>query len=310
MGPGEAPRGDPPPGRGPDEGPAEGRRRWRLLIAYDGGPFRGFAAQGPGVPTVAGALADALARTARTGEPPLLTCAGRTDAGVHARGQVVHADLPDPLPAGRRGTLGGEELVRALNRQLAPAVVVRSAEPAPPGFDARRAALARRYRYLVWNAPVPDPLLAPMSWHVADPLDLRTMAQAADAVIGEHDFRGFCRRAPGTGPDEPIVRRVLDAVWAEAPSAPPQGRLLRFEIEATSFCHQMVRSLVATLVAVGRGHGNIASVMARLRSGSRSGAPRPAPAHGLCLESVRYPGSPAGPGTAVSAPVVGIASAG
>ncbi len=293
MSPGEAPRGDPPPATGDDEATdvsaPEGRRRWRLLVAYDGAPFRGFAAQGPDVPTVAGALADALARTARTGEPPVLTCAGRTDAGVHARGQVVHVDLPDPLPAGRRGTIEGEELVRALNRQLAPMGVVRSAEPAPPGFDARRSALARRYRYLVWNAPVPDPLLAAMAWHVAVRLDLRSMAQAADAVIGEHDFRGFCRRAPGTGADEPIVRRVLDAAWAEAASpAPDQGRLLRFEIEATSFCHQMVRSLVATLVAAGRGQGNIASVMARLRSGTRSGAPRPAPAHGLCLESVRY----------------------
>jgi tRNA pseudouridine38-40 synthase len=307
VSPGEAPRGDLQPGQEPPgEGrepiaqgpaatladqPAEGRRRWRLVVAYDGAPFRGFAAQGPEVPTVAGVLSAALARTARIEEPPSLTCAGRTDAGVHARGQVVHVDLPDPLRCGRRATADGDELARALNRQLAPSVVVRSAEPAPPGFDARRSALARHYRYLVWNAPVPDPLLAPLAWHVADRLDLRAMAQAADAVIGEHDFRGFCRRPPGTRADETIVRRVLDAAWDEpAPPVPGEGRLLRFDIEAVSFCHQMVRSLVGTLVAVGRGKENTATVVARLRSASRTGAPSPAPAHGLCLESVRYSG--------------------
>ncbi|MHB1582688.1 MAG: tRNA pseudouridine(38-40) synthase TruA [Acidimicrobiales bacterium] len=287
MSPGEAPGGAPPPG---DDDATTGRRRWRLLVAYDGAPFRGFAAQGPQVPTVAGALASALGRLART-TAPAITCAGRTDAGVHARGQVVHVDLPDPLPVGRHGDLDGEAVARALNRQLAPAVVVRSAEPAPAGFDARRSAVARRYRYLVWNAAVPDPLLAALAWHVAEPLDLRSMAQAADSVVGEHDFRGFCRRPPGTDPDEPIVRRVLDAGWQEVAAASPcgDGRLLRFEIEATSFCHQMVRSLVASLVGVGHGRGNVASVVGRLRSGTRAGSPRPAPAHGLCLEAVRYP---------------------
>jgi len=291
--PGEAPRGDQPPGTGDDEAadrsPA-GRRRWRLLVAYDGAPFRGFAAQGPQIPTVAGALATALGRLAGT-TAPAITCAGRTDAGVHARGQVVHVDLPDPLPAGRHGELDGDAVVRALNRQLAPRVVVRSAGPAPDGFDARRSAVARRYRYLVWNAATPDPLLAPLAWHVVEPLDLRAMAQASDAVVGEHDFRGFCRRPPGTGPDEPIVRRVLDAGWHEIVLVPPpgDGRLLRFEIEATSFCHQMVRSLVASLVGVGHGSGNIATVVGRLRSGTRAGSLRPAPAHGLCLEAVRYP---------------------
>jgi tRNA pseudouridine38-40 synthase len=252
---------------------AIGLRRWRLLVAYDGSGFRGFAVQ-PGTVTVAGTLAAALARTARLPEPPPLVCAGRTDAGVHARGQVVHVDLPGDLEL---------DLAQALNRQLAPAVVVRSAEPAPVGFDARHSATARRYRYLVHNAPVPDPLLAPMAWHVAGPLDLRAMAAAADALIGEHDFRAFCRRAPGTTSDQPILRRVLAAGWS-----PAGCTLLRFEITAGSFCHQMVRSLVGALVAVGQGRGNAATVVAQLRSGSRAGAARPAPAHGLCLESVSY----------------------
>ena len=279
--------------------------RWRLLVAYDGSRFRGFAAQ-PGQPTVAGALADALARTTRAPGPPMLTCAGRTDAGVHARAQVVHVDLPAELPVvrapGGERPMGGDDLARALNKQLAPAVVVRSATPAPPGFDARHSATARRYRYLVWNAPAADSLLAPVSWHVVPDLDLRVMAAAADTVIGEHDFRAFCRRAPGTTAADPITRRVTGAGWSEVTGpevddanggdwAPPSaGRLLRFEIEAGSFCHQMVRALVATLVDAGRGHANAATVHAMLRGGSRTGAPRPAPAHGLCLIRVRYPG--------------------
>lgn len=256
--------------------PEPGLRRWRLLIAYDGSGFRGFAAQ-EGQATVAGALAGALARTARLDEPLPIVCAGRTDAGVHAWGQVAHVDLPETL---RKGL----DLVKSINRQLAPKVVVRSAEPAPPGFDARRSATARHYRYLVRNAPVPDPLLAPFSWHVAEPLDLRAMVAASDALIGEHDFRGFCRRPPGAGAHEPIVRVVTSAEWSQVPCT-----LLRFDIRAGSFCHQMVRSLTGALVAVGRGRGNAATVVAQLRAGTRAGAAQPAPPNGLCLVSVSYP---------------------
>ena len=123
-------------------------QRWRLLLAYDGAAFRGFAPQ-PEVPTVAGALRQALERTARLSEPPPITCAGRTDAGVHARGQVVHVDLPSSLPYDEAG------LARSLNRQLAPRIVVRRADEVGDGFDARRSAVGRSYRYLVWNAPAP-----------------------------------------------------------------------------------------------------------------------------------------------------------
>ena len=265
-------------------GPETGQQRWRLLIAYDGGAFRGFAAQ-PEVPTVAGALRQALERTARLPEPPLITCAGRTDAGVHARGQVVHVDLP-PIPYDAEG------LARALNRQLAPEVVVRRAEPVGPDFDARRSATGRAYRYLIWNAPTPDPLLAPLSWYVSDPLDLGSMRTASDVLLGSHDFRSFCRRPPGTDASEPIVRRVTRATWSvdsdrEARDV-GQGRLLRFDIAASSFCHQMVRSLVAALVEVGRGRGHAAGLLERLRAANRAGLPEPAPAQGLCLVSVAY----------------------
>ncbi|HVX22512.1 MAG TPA: tRNA pseudouridine(38-40) synthase TruA [Acidimicrobiales bacterium] len=272
------------PGPGPRPTAPEGANRWRLLLAYDGSGFRGFAAQ-PGTVTVAGTLAAALARAARLDDPPPIVCAGRTDAGVHARGQVVHVDLPADLHL---------DLVHVLNRQLAPAIVVRSAVVAAPDFDARRDATGRHYRYLVWNAPVPDPLLAPVAWHVPDPLDLRAMSAAADALIGQHDFRAFCRRPPGTTPEDPIVRVVTDARWSavghDAADLPVgSGRLLRFDIGASSFCHQMVRSVVATLVDAGRGRGNTATVVGLLAAGSRAGTARPAPAHGLCLVAVDYP---------------------
>jgi tRNA pseudouridine38-40 synthase len=271
-----------------EQGTGAATQRWRLLIAYDGAAFRGFAVQ-PDVPTVAGALRQALERTARLSEPPLIACAGRTDAGVHARGQVAHVDLP-PIPYDGRG------LARALNRQLAPEVVVRRAEEVGDDFDARRSASARTYRYLIWNAPEPDPLLAPVSWHVRDPLDLGSMRTAADVLLGSHDFRSFCRRAPRSEPSEPIVRRVTRVGWSvddgpeatDAAGAAGEGRLLRFDITASSFCHQMVRSLVASLAGVGRGKGNAAGLLERLRATTRESLAEPAPAHGLCLLSVDY----------------------
>ena len=131
--------------------------RWRLRVAYDGTGFHGFAAQ-DGLATVAGTLAAALSRVVRT--PVTLTCAGRTDAGVHALDQVVHFDVP----VDRSAALEPAALVKSCNSQVGPAIVVRSAEPAPAGFDARHSATARRYRYLVVNAPVADPLLARLAW--------------------------------------------------------------------------------------------------------------------------------------------------
>jgi tRNA pseudouridine38-40 synthase len=286
---------------------AQGSVRWRLRVAYDGSDFHGFARQ-DGQRTVAGVLSAALGRVTRT--PVSLTCAGRTDTGVHALDQVVHFDLPREAAA----RLDPAALVKSCNSQLAPSVVVREAQQVGSDFDARHSATARRYRYLVVNAPVADPLLAGLTWHVADPLDLRSMAAAADALLGEHDFRAFCRRVPGSGPDDPIHRRVTDTRWTELsaspgmaiPTAPGResvtsagsaptpalvpivGRLLAFEIEAGAFCHQMVRSLVGTLVDVGRGRKRASDMVWILRSADRQQASQPAPAHGLALVAVRY----------------------
>ncbi len=270
--------------------------RWRLRVAYNGSGFRGFAVNA-GQETVAGALTEALSRVTRT--PVVLTCAGRTDAGVHALDQVVHFDLPTAT-----SDLLDPRLVRkSCNSQLGPAIVVREAGLAPPGFDARRSAVSRRYRYLVVNAPVADPLLAGLAWHVSDPLDLRSMSAAADALLGEHDFRAFCRRVPGTSPEEPLVRRVIDARWTRLPGSsghnaegdrdavalvPAEGVLLAFEIEANAFCHRMVRSLVGTLVDVGRGRKRPSDMLWILRSLDRKESSQPAPARGLTLMAVRY----------------------
>ncbi len=210
---------------------------------------------------------------------------------MHASGQVAHVDLP----AGFDG-----DLARAVNRQLAPTIVVRDAAPVEDGFDARRTATSRHYRYLVWNARVPDPLLAGLAWHVVEPLDVKAMVAATDPLLGEHDFRAFCRRPPGRPAAEPIVRRVADASWrAVRPAwawgddpAPTEGEvqdvLLRFDVTASSFCHQMVRSIVAVLVDAGRGEATAATVMELLAAGSRAGSPKPAPPHGLCLVGVGY----------------------
>jgi tRNA pseudouridine38-40 synthase len=244
--------------------------RLRLLVAYDGLGYHGFALQ-PGVATIGGALAGALERYLR--HTVELTCAGRTDAGVHAWGQVVSLDV--------RAGVDPVALQRALNRTLRPQVVVRESEVAPDGFDARRWATGRRYRYTVRNDPVADPFTAGTAWHVERPLDLAAMRLACDPLIGAHDFSSFCRRPPVDGAS--LVRVVRDARWVDLGDG-----MLRFEIEASSFCQQMVRSVVGTLVDVGLGKRKAGEMAAVLRAASRAAAGQPAPPHGLCLWEVSY----------------------
>ena len=261
--------------------------RVRMTVAYDGSGFRGFALQSgqPHVRTVAGALGEALDQV--LGVRVKLTAAGRTDAGVHAWGQVVSFDADgDRFDAAR--------VQRSLNHMMAPAVVVREVACAEPSFDARRSACSRRYRYTVLNRPVPDPFLARTAWHVDEPLDLAALRLACDPVIGEHDFSSFCR-APRRQPEASLVRRVTDARWLDLGDG-----VLRFDVEAASFCHQMVRALVGTMVAMGLGRRRAGEMTSILRAGARSAAADLAPPHGLCLWEVRYgsslevnPGSPA-----------------
>jgi tRNA pseudouridine38-40 synthase len=254
-----------------------------MTLAYDGSAFRGFAAQ-PGATTVAGALAAALERVLRLPGPPAIGCAGRTDAGVHAWAQIVHVDLPNG-PDG----VDLADLQRRLVKLLAPAIVVRSVGEAPGGWDARRSALWRRYRYTVLNRDLPDPFLHGRVWLVTRPLDLRAMQLGCDPLIGEHDFSSFCRTPPADTGGEPasLVRRVFDAGWHDVGDG-----LLRFEIRANAFCHQMVRSLVGTLVEVGLGKRRAGDMRAALRACDRAAAGTVAPPEGLCLWEVGYPPEP------------------
>ncbi len=272
---------------GPDEaaGPSEpgGGVRVRLTVAYDGTGFRGFAAQ-PGQTTVGGTLAEAIEKV--VGHPVSLTC-----AADRRRGPRLGPGGPR-RPAPARGRLDLDALVRSCNAMLAPAIVVREAAVAPVGFDARRSAVSRRYRYSVLNRRHPDPFLATTAWHVEDPLDLRAMELASDPLLGEHDFSTFCRRPPDGGS---LVRRVLDARWTRGHGGLGEGDLLRFEIVAAAFCHQMVRSVVGTLVEVGRGRKRAGDLAWVLRSGDRALAGSPAPPHGLCLWAVTYPEDGASP---------------
>jgi tRNA pseudouridine38-40 synthase len=262
-------------GRPADPAP-EDLVRLRACVAYDGSAFHGFAVN-EGVPTVAGALADAIGRHA--GHQVEITCAGRTDRGVHGRGQVISFDLPSQ-------GLDLALLQRSVNRQLAPSVAIRDVVVAEPGFDARFSAHARHYRYLIRNDPVPDPFLANRAWHVEQPLDRYGMELACDPLIGEHDFAAFCRRPKrADGIEASLVRRVLGARWKDEDEG-----VLRFEISANAFCHQMVRSIVGTLVEVGLGRLTAGDVSGIVRSGDRQRAGQLAPAHGLTLWSADYEG--------------------
>ena len=245
-------------------------RRVRLLVAYDGHGYHGFALQ-PGVATVGGALSKALERHLR--HTVDLTCAGRTDSGVHAWGQVVTFDA--------RADLDLTGLQRAMNKTLRPAIVVREAAFAPEGFDARRSATGRVYHYTIRNERLPDPFTAGTAWHVPEPLDLPGMRLGCDALYGEHDFSAFCRRPPV--PDASLVRIVRDARWDDL-----GGGMLRLRLEASSLCHQMVRSVVGTLVEIGLGKRSAGEMTAVIRSRSRARAGQLAPAHGLCLWEVLY----------------------
>ncbi|WP_208026700.1 tRNA pseudouridine(38-40) synthase TruA [Rhabdothermincola sediminis] len=255
--------------------------RVRLVVAYDGSPYHGFAAN-PGVATVAGTLQRTIERVLR--HPVELTGAGRTDRGVHAWGQVVSFDAP---AAGL--DLGA--LQRSINKLCGGTIVVREAAVAPPDFDARFSARSRTYRYTIVNRPVPDPFLAATSWWVDQPLDVAAMRLGCDPLIGEHDFSSFCRRPKdrmiGTeddgDPGPSLVRRVIDARWDDEGDG-----VLRFTIEATAFCHQMVRSIVGTLVDVGLGRKRAGEVAGILRGRDRSLAGPVAPPQGLCLWRVTY----------------------
>lgn len=241
--------------------------RVRAVVAYDGTDYGGFQRQ-TNAPTVQAALEAALAQV--TQEEITILAAGRTDSGVHATGQVIACDT-----AWRHGL---DDLWRALNAVLPPDVAVLGLEQAAPGFHPRYDARSRRYRYTLYNARVRNPLERRYSLHVAEKLDLAAMQRAARHLVGEHDFATFGQPPQG----QVTVRRVLAAEWD---GEPPH---LGFEIEANAFLYRMVRSIVGTLLLVGRGRMSEGEFAAALAAADRSRAGPTAPPHGLCLKEVKY----------------------
>jgi tRNA pseudouridine38-40 synthase len=246
--------------------------RLRLDIAYEGTEFSGWASQ-PGRRTVQGDIEVALATALRMTAPPQLTVAGRTDAGVHARGQVAHVDVAALPEHGER------RLVRSLNGILAADVRVNDVRLAARGFDARFSALSRRYSYRVADGLL-DPLRRRDTLAWPRPLDVEAMNAAATRLLGEHDFAAFCKRREGAT----TVRGLLGFDWRR-----DENDVVVARVEADAFCHSMVRALVGALLAVGEGRRDVGWPSSMLESRVRDSAVNVAPAHGLTLEEVKYP---------------------
>lgn len=251
--------------------------RLRLDLAYDGAGFHGWAAQ-EGMRTVQGVAEDWLQRLLR--RPASLTCAGRTDAGVHARGQVAHLDVLPGEDAEALAALLG----RRLPRVLPPDIAVRRVAVAPAGFDARFAAVWRRYVYRLADAPAPDPLLRGWVLRVPGPLDVPAMDAAGAALLGLRDFAAFCKRRDGAT----TVRTLLDCRATRVGAGALAGTVA-VEVRADAFCHSMVRSLVGALVAVGLGRRPTGWPASLLDADGRAGSVSVLPPDGLVLEEVGYP---------------------
>ena len=260
--------------------------RLRLDLSYRGTDFSGWATQ-PGLRTVQGALEEALARVLRL--PSVrLTVAGRTDAGVHSRGQVAHLDVPREVweaVVGRSGRAPGDALVSRLAGVLPSDVVVHRAAPAPQGFDARFSALRRRYSYRVADRPeLRDPLTRDwVLWNRAG-LDVAAMDRACQPLLGLRDFAAYCRPREGAS----TIRELQELRWTRVEDGPERG-LVVASVQADAFCHNMVRALVGASLAVGEGRRDEewpAKVLEGRRRDSGAGV---VPAHGLVLEEVVYP---------------------
>lgn len=249
------------------------RTRLRLDLAYDGGGFRGFARQ-PDQRTVQGVLEHAL--TTLFGEPIATTGAGRTDAGVHAAGQVVHCEVPQ----GSRYDSDWGRLREALDHLCGQDVTIWRVRRVPASFDARFSATQRRYRYRLCDAVAMDPAWRFRTWHVGPPaLDREAMEAGGQHLVGEHVFASFCRKREG----DALVRRI-DRVAVRR----GVGGLVVVGVDGAAFCHQMVRSVVGSLVEVGAGRRPPAWIAEALAAQDRAAAGAVAPPHGLTLTAVRY----------------------
>lgn len=257
-------------------------RRLRLDIAYDGTDFHGWAHQ-QGLRTVQGLIEEKLSLVLR--HPVELSVAGRTDAGVHATGQVAHCDIPASTLNQR--SIGGEPaaLVRRLRKLLDDDIRILAVSFAPPGFDARFSALRRHYRYRITTSPsgaLPTRRVDTATW--TRPVDLAAMNDAAAALIGLHDFAAFCRHKPHAT----TIRDLQEFYWEDVSTA-AQPQCYEATVVADAFCWSMVRSLVGCCLAVGQGQRDVDFAAALLQTTERSSLIPVAPAHGLTLEQVDYP---------------------
>ncbi|HEU5351882.1 MAG TPA: tRNA pseudouridine(38-40) synthase TruA [Terracidiphilus sp.] len=262
---------------------------WRLTLAYDGTEYHGWQVQ-PGERTIQGELQTALGRV--TGEAPLPQGSGRTDAGVHALGQVASFALAARIPA--------ENLQRALNRTLPEAIRVLEARVVAEGFHARHSAVAKTYEYRVFRGAVCPPFAARYVYACRWPYDLGALQAAAREFEGEHDFLSFAATDPelrqreaddslprrAHPPAGPSVRRIFLSAWEERETA--EGLLLVYRVRGSGFLHHMVRNLVGTMLDVGRGYRRVEEIRAMLAARCREAAGPTAPARGLFLHSVEY----------------------
>ncbi|WP_263358226.1 tRNA pseudouridine(38-40) synthase TruA [Acidicapsa ligni] len=260
-------------------------QNWKFTLTYDGTAYHGWQVQ-PGIETIQGELQSALRRVlgAASGEMPLPQGSGRTDAGVHALGQVASVMLEAPIPA--------ENLQRALNRTLPPAIRILRAEPVPQDFHARHSAIGKTYEYRIFRGSLCSPFLARYVHLCVWNLDLAILQQAAQQVIGEHDFTSLAASDPDMSSraeeDEAAadsnVRAIFSSEWREEP-----GDLLIYHVRGNGFLHHMVRNLVGTMLEIARGHFPADAMPKILAAQTRSAAGPTAPARGLFLHSVEYP---------------------
>jgi tRNA pseudouridine38-40 synthase len=248
-------------------------RNLKLLLAYDGTEFSGWQVQ-PEAATIQGALASAIGRV--TGEKVLPQGSGRTDAGVHALGQVATFATQSPIPP--------QNLVGALNDILPPAIRVLEAAEAPAEFHARKSARSKTYRYRMYRGDICPPFLARYVWHYPYPLDEDAMREVAPLIVGEHDFTSFAAVDPERRREEEVshLRRIFCSSWER------QGDEFVYTVRGNGFLHHMVRNLVGTFLLAGKGTLKASDVMRILAAGSRSAAGATAPASGLCLVNVEY----------------------
>ena len=279
--------------------PAPRLQTWKLTLAYDGTEFSGWQIQ-PGEPTIQGELQAALRRV--TGEAPLPQGSGRTDAGVHALGQVASFELEANIPP--------ENLQRALNRALPAAIRILESRTVPGTFHARHSAVAKTYEYRVFREAICPPFLARYVYACPWPMDVEALQRAARLFEGEHDFMSFAATDPelvnrGYDPDakpdqrplpregfqaEPpmaaTVRRIFSSGWEERQCE--AGAPLVYRVRGSGFLHHMVRNLVGTMLDVGRGRLSAGAIPGILAARSRAAAGPTAPARGLFLHSVEY----------------------